>query len=154
MWAANLKKEECQILEKVLRQGQYMQIALSYQGEPHLIAMNYAWEGQRIYLHGANRGRKSLIFNKTVKVVFQVVEGAEIIPGEEACSISARFYSVEGRGTLFTASPEEKIKALDCFTRKYASKENCVYSQKILDATTVWVISISSLSGKIKGYSL
>lgn len=154
MWLGNLSSQEKTLLEDVLSKGLYMQIASMYQDEPYLIALHYAWDGQHVYLHGARQGRKTRAFAKPVHVVFQVVEGAALIPADTPCDWATRFYSVGGRGTLFPLKDGDKLEALDLITRKYTGEESRGYPQAMLDNTMVWKIDVCSLSGRIAKYPL
>lgn len=154
MWKNDLRDKEKAALEKLLLEAPYIQIATICEGEPYLIAMHYAYRDGAIYVHGANRGRKALAFAESKPVAFQIVAGVEPVPNDNPCDWSCRFFSILGRGRLERLTAEELPIALNYIAQKFSGKGDFVFPEPMLQATCVWRIAVSELTGRVKRYEL
>ncbi|MFP4179699.1 MAG: pyridoxamine 5'-phosphate oxidase family protein [Spirochaetaceae bacterium] len=89
-------------------------LAMSNEGVPYVVPVNYSNKGISIFFHSAKEGKKIECLRKNPQVCFEVDFSGEIITGEDACAWSIEYGSVIGHGKArFLEDAEEKREALD-----------------------------------------
>jgi len=142
-------------MEEILQKAELIRIAMIDNGEPYLVAMNFAYSGSDncIYLHSAAEGRKIDILEKNNKVAFQTEIDYETVLQDIACDSTARYRSVFGTGRIhFVRDIEGKKKLLDAIMLKCSGRSGYTYSDRALDKTLGIRLEIDSLTGKKSGY--
>lgn len=142
-----------QTIEKILNDAQVVRIAMVDDGEPYIVAMNFAYTDGVLYMHSAREGRKVDILKKNNKVAFQADTGVELVIGDEACSCSTRYMSVFGTGRAFLLEDiAEKTGALNAIMQKHTGRDGFEYPEKVFDRTLAIKVEIESMTGKKSGY--
>ncbi len=93
---------------------------------PYVVPMNFGLDGDFIYMHSAQEGRKWEMMNKNTKACVTFLSGDTIVHQNEevACSWRVRSKSVIAEGELeFIDDYDEKEKALKIFMGQYSDKE-------------------------------
>ncbi len=142
-------------IAEILQKAEVIRVAMVDDGEPYIVAMNFAYSGPDncIYLHSAAAGRKIDILEKNNRVAFQTEIDAETVLREVACDSTARYRSVCGTGRIcFVRDVEEKRKLLDAIMLKYSGRSGFTYSERAIDGTLGMRLEIDSLTGKKSGY--
>ena len=137
-------------IEEVLRAARVMRLALSEDGRPYLVPLNFGYEPGVIWFHSAVEGRKLDIIARNPRVAFEVETEVEPIEGETPCAWSMRFASVIGFGTArLAASDEEKLHGLQILmTHQGGPTEG--FDPAALAKTAVVRIDIEEMTGKRK----
>lgn len=139
---------EAAAIEKILCAGTTCQLAFSAEPVPYLVTLNYGYHDGNLYFHAAREGRKIELIRKHGQAAFTVALDLGLIKGEKACDWSVRFQSVVGHGPIsLFESPEEKRQALDLFMAHY-SGDDFSYPDKMIQATAVFKLEISSMTVK------
>ena len=142
-----------QMMEKILDEAQVIRIAMVDNGEPYLVAMNFAYTDGVLYMHSAREGRKIDILKKNSKVAFQADTGVELLIENEACGCSTRYMSVFGTGKVFLIENKAgKTDALDAIMKKHTGRDGFAYPEKVFDRTLAIKVEIESMTGKKSGY--
>ena len=143
---------ERQRIDDILHQATVVYLAMVEEGNPHVVPLNFGYDGTALYLHSALEGRKIEILRRNPRVSFALHVDDAIIPGEVGCAWSARYRSVMGEGkVVFLETPEERRYALDTILGKFAAGP-LAYLADILARTAVLRVEITSISGKQAGY--
>jgi nitroimidazol reductase NimA-like FMN-containing flavoprotein (pyridoxamine 5'-phosphate oxidase superfamily) len=141
------------VIDKILTEAEIIRLAMVDEGNPYLVAMNYAYADGFIYMHSAKEGRKIDILKQNNKVAFQVDTGVELVLEEEACSCGTKYLSVFGTGkAIFIEDKVEKIKALDAIMSKHTGKTVFEYTEKMLEKTLIIKVKIEAMTGKKSGF--
>ena len=125
-------------IERILNEAQVCRIALVDGEFPYLIPMCFGYTLESgelaLYFHSALQGKKMELLKKNNNAAFEIDKLGEIIPGDTACSFSASFECITGRGTIDILNGIEKITALNSIMAKYdkSSKEH-KYSEQTLN---------------------
>ena len=136
--------DECDAL---LRRAEVMRLGLVDADEPYVVPVNFGYDGERIYVHGAREGRRIAAVAGGARVCFEVDEG-EIIRADRPCGFTARFRSVIGYGTAqLLTSAEEKRRGLDVLMQHYGSSGEGI-PDATLETTSVMEIVIERMEGK------
>ncbi|MBW9211817.1 MULTISPECIES: pyridoxamine 5'-phosphate oxidase family protein [Terrabacteria group] len=141
-----ISKEEAYSL---LNEGEYAVLStIGEDGYPYGVPVSYAYENNRIWIHGARTGHKisNLTFHNLVSLC---VVGHTKVIGEK---FTTEYESVivSGKATL-CENKEEKMIGLMALVRKYAPdflESGQAYAKRSEMATVVYSIEIERISGK------
>jgi len=137
------------ILENVIA----LDLGMASENEPYIIAMNFVYQKDRIYLHSATTGTKIQYLKKNNRVCFLVRGDKELVASGHPCSFGMRYRSVIGTGKAsFIKAPDDKAKVLSLFVSRYGGDKNSVFSTDRLEKVCVICIEITSFFCKIRGY--
>ena len=150
------------IIQAVFDRAEYGTLALSDNGKPYSVPVNFVVIEGVIYFHGAQRGRKMNIISKNIKLSFSVVENYALIPSYFssteglACPATQFFKSiiVDGEAEV-VESREEKAKMFEALMQKlqpdgqYLPFEEAEYDT-VLSATAVLKIVPNEIRAKFK----
>lgn len=125
-------------IERILNEAQVCRIALVDGEFPYLIPLCFGYTLESgelaLYFHSALQGKKMELLKKNNNAAFEIDKLREIIPGENACSFSASFECITGRGTIDILNGIEKITALNSIMAKYdKSGREHKYSEQTLN---------------------
>jgi len=114
--------EDKQEIEELLERASVGRLGLADDGEPYVVPLNFAHADGGIYFHAGIEGRKIDILRRNSRACFEVDEVGEILVNTSApCFSTTHYTSVIAFGSVrFLESDEEKLKALDILTKKYA----------------------------------
>jgi len=139
-------------LEKILNRGAVVRIAMASSDEPYLVPMSYGYHNGYLYLHSATEGKKIDMIRNNPHICFEVSEGIELVSGEEACRFGTSYRSVIGMGKVeILQSSEEKRAGLQVLMSQHSNKDDWTFSDKAVEAVTVWKIRIENMTGKSSG---
>jgi len=143
-------------LKTILAESEIGYLATSADDQPFLTPLTYWFDGERIYFHGAKKGRTRSNIEANPKVCFSVAERGRYLPADTALNFGVEYRSVVvfGRATLIIED-KEKTYALQGLLDRYFShlKSGENYrpiTQRELDLTAVFAIDIDGISGKEK----
>ncbi len=143
----NKKKErlEKDFMEGVLSTAEEVFIAFNSEIAPYVIAFNFAYENDVIYLHCAKVGRKLNLIKENSNVGFSAICDVEIVRERS----TTKYKSVCGAGIAkLIDDPKLKQKALDMLAIRYRSSCQVPASQSMLDRTAVITIQVTEIYGK------
>ena len=125
-------------------------------GEVYIVPLNFGYEIKdnsfTFYFHGAAEGRKIDLIHKNPKAGFEMDTDLAVYAvggSETACDYTARFQSVIGSGVVSVVSePEEKRLGLSLLMEHNAGRREWVFSEKMVEAVTVFKLTVAKLSCK------
>lgn len=138
------------LVAEILDRAEVLHLALADADGPYCVAVNFAREGQTLYLHTGLKGRKAAALATGAPLAFAAETGLEKKQGEKACQWGYRFRSVQGRGTPRFLDGDEKRQGLGLIMRKYAGSDDFPYDEKILEQTGVAAIAVSAATARVK----
>ncbi|MCK4854621.1 MAG: pyridoxamine 5'-phosphate oxidase family protein, partial [Bacteroidales bacterium] len=141
-------------IREILRKGLVCHLAMVDDGKPYMVAMNYGFRDDIIYLHAALEGRKIDILRKNPDICFMVYTGNRLTTGPEACEDwTMKYRSVTGFGkATLIEDDKEKIPPMHIIMDQYTTKGPFELSPKRVTQTMVISIDIEEMTGKISGY--
>jgi uncharacterized protein len=93
--------------------------------QPYVIPMNFSLDGDYIYLHSGQIGRKLLIMKENPKACVTFCDGDDLAYQDEeiACSWRVKSKSVIAEGIIeFIDDYDEKLRALHVFMKQYSDR--------------------------------
>lgn len=119
---------------------------------PYVIPVSFVLDGDALFVHSADHGRKLRVLRRNPQVCFEVDAGVEVALAKSACDVGMRFRSVVGFGTVtFVEAPAEKARVLRLFIEKYTPKLPREMPDHELAKTVVWRVAIARMTGKRSG---
>jgi uncharacterized protein len=135
-------------IDAIIRGSQAGRLGLTNGIEPYIVPLCFGYDGDHLYFHCAQEGRKMDILRKNNRVCFEFDHIDGFVENEQACQWGLRYRSVIGFGTAtILEDPEEKRQALTLVMKQY-SPSAYTFPEKVVSLTAVIKIRIESISGK------
>ncbi|MBP7509478.1 MAG: pyridoxamine 5'-phosphate oxidase family protein [Prolixibacteraceae bacterium] len=118
--------------------------------KPYVVPMNFSLDGDYIYMHSAQEGRKWEMMNKNPNACVTFLSGDTIVHQNEevACSWRVRSKTVIAEGELeFIDDYFEKEKALKIFMSQYSDRDFS-FNAPAVKNVGIFRLKIKNISGK------
>jgi nitroimidazol reductase NimA-like FMN-containing flavoprotein (pyridoxamine 5'-phosphate oxidase superfamily) len=135
-------------IEEMLRSELVCRIALHDDPYPYVVPLHFVYDAGSIYFHSARLGRKIELMEKNRHVCFEVDHLEAIVPGDAACSWSARYRSVIGEGVAGLVPEEERSRVLGLLMKKYGGRGDYTFTKEGLQGVAVVRIDIRAMTAK------
>lgn len=146
-------------LWSVIKDGRLLHLALiDSDGRPYAVPVNYGYDRQKncLYFHGSFAGRKAEAMRAHPQAAFNIIVGDVIVPRPAKPGHIWQIYrSVMGTGTVHEEKDlSEKRRIIGKLKEHYNDlNPNYTVSDAVLEkALNIFVLEISELTGKTKGY--
>ena len=148
-----------EVIEEIIKKADVCRIALAVDNIPYLVTMNFGYsndQGQRLFFHCANEGRKLEMIRKNKYVCFEMDIEHQLYmrpgkDGRKGCNWGMKYRSVVGYGNISIITEKEAKKTgLDCIMKHYGDENEYIYDEKVLPNTTVLTLDITEITGKKK----
>lgn len=122
-------------------------------GEVYIVPLNFGYEkkdGNYIfYFHGAKKGRKLDLIQKSPEVGFEMDTNTSIKEAALACDYSMRFQSIVGNGIVsMVTEAEEKKRGLSLLMEHSTGKRNWDFDERMLNSVVVFKLEVTKMSCK------
>jgi len=137
------------VAAEIINQAKVCFLALSENGKPYNVPMNFGYEPGYFYLHTGPGGKKLEVIkqNKYASIAISIDEKLHFRNENMACSYSMLYKSVVADGEIeFIEENEEKARILNIIMKQYTRKDNYVYGQPSLDNVIVFKLKINQIS--------
>ncbi|MCX6909171.1 MAG: pyridoxamine 5'-phosphate oxidase family protein [Verrucomicrobia bacterium] len=137
------------LIDEVIRGSLVCRVAMAKDNAPYVAPMSFGYEGEAIYLHTAQEGKKIEHFLSNPQVCFEFERNVELRRDpQSACKWSFNFESVIGYGTISElVESAQKEHALNEIMRQYSGK-TWPFESASVAKVHVWKIAITSMTGK------
>jgi uncharacterized protein len=144
------------IIREILSKSEICRIAMTDEGCPYMVPLNYGFAGNALYFHSAPAGRKIELIQKSNKVCFEIEYAQEMVKHdsrqESACNWTTRYRSVIGYGRIEIINDlERKKKGLDIIMAHYGKPLCNGYQEGNLKKMVILKLTIDEISGKQSG---
>ncbi|OIQ51000.1 Pyridoxamine 5'-phosphate oxidase [Pseudodesulfovibrio hydrargyri] len=142
--------EDKSVVADILDKAEVVWLALADDEGPYCVPVNFAVQGDTLFLHSGKKGRKAACLDSGAPLAFSAAVDVRFKTSDEnACKLGYRFRSVMGCGVPRLLTGDEKMRALDLLTLKYAGR-TMPYNEKYLPVTAAYAIDITSATARIK----
>ena len=142
-------------IEEIIRKCQWCHLAMvDPDGKPYVIPMNFGFDGDVIYLHGAGRGKKAVILDEHPDVCINFSTDHLLRYQNEAvaCSWSMRYRSVLCYGIAEAVTgADEKTAALHVVMAQYTGG-SFRFNPPSIREVSVWKVKVKKFEGRAFGY--
>lgn len=144
--------EDKAVIKDILDRAEVLWLALVDDQGPHCVPVNFAADGDVIYIHSGRKGRKAACLESGNAVAFSTAVDVRLrdSDADNACDQGYHFKSVMGSGTPRLLEGDEKLRGLDAVTVKYLGRQ-LPYLDKVLPVTVVWAIDVREVTARVKG---
>ena len=153
--AAKMRRADKEItdpdeLHRILDEALVLHLGMVDDGRPYVVPLNFAREGDELWLHCASEGRKLDCLRRQPSVCVEVERLIQITSGPTACgNWTSHFESVIGFGTATVSSDDEhKLHAMQTIMGKYSGKQDWEFSPETLAKIVIVRVNLESLTGK------
>lgn len=135
-------------IDRIIDEASVIRVAMIDGDWPYVVPMNFAREGDEIWLHSAIKGRKLECLAADPHVCVEWDHFISIQTGLSACNgWSAHYESVIGLGTAeIVTDPAEKERGFRALMRKYSGRDDWVF--EAVKTTAVVRVRLESVTGK------
>lgn len=144
--------DRASVLE-ILDRGLVAHVAFVDEGRPVVIPMAYGHDGERLFLHGARKGRiGTAAADEAVSIGVTLVDGIVVAPSLFDSSMNYRAVVIHGRASVLEARAD-RLHALECVVEHYVPgrwAELPLPSERELRATVVLAVEMESASAKVR----
>ena len=137
-------------IDGIIRRCLVCRLAMSDDGQPYIVPLNFGYDGRFLYFHAAPEGRKIDVIKRNNRVGFEFDILHEIVTAQQACDWGAKYESVIGSGKAEIVDDlEAKKQALKWIMRQYGG-DTWDFPEEILKKTLILCVSILKISGKAR----
>ncbi len=135
--------------EAVLDRGGLLHLAMTSEGAPYIVPMNYGRAGACVYLHCANKGKKLEALDADNRVALNVVgfhRVSSLEKAKKACDLTTYFESVTVFGRAFRVTdPDERLRGFTAILRHHAAEH---LPLEDLPGVVILRVEIEQMTGK------
>ena len=154
------KIEDKKIIDSVIDTIEFGTLALCSNNKPYSLPINYVYNNDEIYFHGAKKGKKIDFIKDNSNASFSIVESFSLLPSYfsndkgDASPATHLFKSIIIEGKIvFVDDYEQKVQAFSALMQKYQKEGkyiplNDVMYKKIISATCMYKLIPSQISAK------
>jgi nitroimidazol reductase NimA-like FMN-containing flavoprotein (pyridoxamine 5'-phosphate oxidase superfamily) len=143
--------KEIAAIESIIGDASVCRLGLSKDAQPYVVPLNFGYEKNTFYFHGAGEGKKIDIIRSNPNVCFELDIRAKVVEAPDPCFWGMNYQSVIGFGiAVILEDIEEKRKGFNIIMAHY-SDQSFAFDDKFLNATAVIKVEIESMTGKQSG---
>jgi nitroimidazol reductase NimA-like FMN-containing flavoprotein (pyridoxamine 5'-phosphate oxidase superfamily) len=138
-------------LYQIIDEASVLRLAMVDEGRPYVVPLNFAREGDTLWMHCATAGRKLECLRREPAVCVEVDRFVEIVEGSgsDPCTWTARYESVIGFGMAEIIEVEEdRIHGLLAIMGKYSGRGDWTFPREMLGKIEVLCVHLESFTGK------
>lgn len=142
--------------DEIVRKCQVCYVSMvDLHGEPYVLPFNFGYDGEYIYLHSAQSGKKISILEKNPSVCIAFSTDHELYHQSEkmACSYGMKYRSVLIRGSVeFLDGDDDKMQALNHIMKQYTGQEDFTYGIPSVRNVMVFRVRVEQMEARVFGY--
>ena len=139
----------------VITRCQWCHVAMADStGKPYVVPMNFGFDGETLYFHSAQQGKKISILkeNPDVCINFSIDHHLRWQNEDVACSYSMKYRSVLCYGKVeFIEDPEQKVAALHIIMKQFSGKQ-FKFNPPSIREVSCWKVKVERFEGRVYGY--
>jgi len=137
-------------LHRILDEAMVIHLGMLDGERPYVVPLNFAREGNEVWLHCAKAGRKLDCLRAAPAVCVEADRFLKLQTGPSACDDwTSHYESVIGFGTAeIVEDADVKLHALRAIMRKYSERDNWEFTDASVKGIAVVRIRLDELTGK------
>ena len=138
-------------LHRIMDEVPVVHLAMVDEGRPYVVPLNFARDGDTLWLHGAATGRKLDCLRRDPNVCVEIDHFVNIVEGSasDPCTWTARYESVIGFGTAEIVADEgERARGLLAVMKKFSGRDDWDFPAEQMAKIAVVRVRLESLTGK------
>jgi nitroimidazol reductase NimA-like FMN-containing flavoprotein (pyridoxamine 5'-phosphate oxidase superfamily) len=137
------------LISQIIKNCEVCRLGLAKDNSPYIIPVSFGYDGEAIYFHTTQKGKKLDYIKVNNELCFEFEYGVRVLPDEcSPCNWSFSYQSVIGYGHVQELiGIKEKREGLNIIIKQYSDQEWDISEEKI-ETVRVWKIIIKSITGK------
>ena len=137
-------------LHRILDDALVIRLGLVDDGRPYVVPLNFARDGDELWLHCAAEGRKLRCLRADPNVCIEADHLIRVTRGPGACGAwTSHYESVIGFGVAeVVADDETRLRGLQAIMGKYSGRRDWEFAAETMAKTVVVRVRLDSLTGK------
>jgi len=137
------------LIDEIIKKSDVCRLGLTKENVPYIVPMSFGFDGENLYFHTAQEGRKIDFFEAGNPVCFEFEADVETVTHDEnPCAWTSYYKSVIGYGAIEELNDlEEKTHALNEVMLQYSGKK-WAFTPQMIKTVRVWKVVIDTISGK------
>ena len=133
----------------IVRGCEVCRLGLAVDGEPYVVPIAFGFDGEAVYFHTANHGRKIDMMAANPRACVQFERNVELVTNDDdACAWTFSYESVIGFGSVTElVRDKDKIHGLNRIMQHYSGR-NWSFPEQPMSSTRVWRVDLDILTGK------
>ena len=133
----------------IVRGCEVCRLGLAVDGEPYVVPISFGFDGEAVYFHTANHGKKIDMMAANPRACVQFERNVELVTDDDdACAWTFSYESVIGFGSVTElVRDEDKIHGLNRIMQHYSGR-NWSFPEQPMSSTRVWRVDLDILTGK------
>ena len=150
MTKSSNSKGDREILDQIIQASEICHLACCLDGKPYLIPLSFGYDGEYLFFHTSQKGKKITAFNQDPRISLNFVTGVKLdSSGDQACSWDFHYQSAIIDGDIEEITNfETKKQALVQITNQYGEYKEEFPEGKI-HAARVWRVKVERFNLKI-----
>jgi len=136
-------------IDAIIRSSQVCRLAFAMENEPYIVPVSFGYDGNALYFHTAQSGRKIEFMEANNRVCFEFEQNVRLQRHPHSpCRWTVLFESVIGYGRVSElTTPAEKAHALNQIMAQYSGRDWEFDANAVKNVRT-WTVSVESVTGK------
>jgi len=136
-------------IDAVIHGCDVCRLAFAVANEPYVVPLSFGYDGQHLYFHTANTGKKIDCIAANNRVCFEMERDVRLVKHDrQPCDWTFTFESVIGLGTVTEiSSPDGLVSGLNHVMEHYSDR-SWDFDPSDITGVRVWCLAIESLTGK------
>lgn len=152
MRKSNQEIKDRSTIEQILKKAKICRIAMKDGDMPYLLAFNYGYHQNQLYIHSAPEGKKLRLLSKNNDVCFEVEDTIRIIENDKPCKWSTAYRSVIGYGKARIINDlKQKQEALKIIMAHHGAAGEMKFDEGQVQSLVIINVEINSLTAKQSG---
>ncbi len=137
-------------LHRILDDALVIRLGLVDEGRPYVVPLNFARDGEEIWLHCAADGRKLRCLRADPNVCIEADHLIRVTRGSSACGAwTSHYESVIGFGAAEVVTDDEsRLRGLQAIMAKYSGRRDWEFAAETMAKTVVVRVRLDTLTGK------
>ena len=156
--------QETEAIEALLHSALVGRVGVISHGEPYVVPMNFVYENEKIFIHGASEGRLIEAIKANPRVCFEIDEYVATLPDPVLCEFDTAYASVVCYGQARVLDDiTSRTEGLKRIARKYAPREHAdALREETVEAfrgvenshTAIIEIAVEQMTGKKQDFNV
>jgi nitroimidazol reductase NimA-like FMN-containing flavoprotein (pyridoxamine 5'-phosphate oxidase superfamily) len=139
-------------IDDIMNACEVCHLAFAVDGDPYLVPLSFGYDGNCLYFHTAEEGKKIDCIAANPRVCFEMERNVRLVSDDSGpCKWTFKFESVIGYGRIEELTDTNDMNhGLSEIVRHYSGKD-WKFEPHELASARIWRISVASVSGKRSG---
>ncbi|MAE09028.1 MAG: pyridoxamine 5'-phosphate oxidase [Bacteroidetes bacterium] len=136
-------------IEVVMKNALFCHLGMASNNNPYVVTVNFGYDDEYIYFHGAQKGKKVDMITDNPNVCFEINYVDSILSNKQACNWGTKYRSIIGYGKVEILMDEaEREKALLAIMYKYSGTKEHEFNEHNLSHMNVYRIKHNCVTTK------